>query len=238
MNITLYVIPWKDLSGVGAAGKRFLTPERRRRMERFSRESDRLCCLAAGLMLYRVLGVEQDGDLAYGRFGQPRLARDGAPRFSLAHAGGYVVLSVGHVLHGVDIEPLPESGLAGNALGQGGVGTNEALLRLCMTGREREEFWRSPEPDTFFLKIWTGKESYMKAMGLGLQLEPASFSVLPLTDGMRRVRERDWFISWFVLAGHQVAVAALGTKAKINPVFLSTEELLTDGVEKSTKSVP
>ena len=52
--------------------------------------------------------------------------------------------------------------------------------------------WEDPA-DRFF-RLWTWKESVMKATGLGMNLEPGTFDVLPFADGKAaRVRDRLWY---------------------------------------------
>lgn len=217
--ITLYSAPWKPLRSRFREEASRLPPERKRRMERYVKEEDRLRCLTAGLMLRTVLNVTRDEDMAYGRYGQPRLTAKGGLRFSVAHAGEYVVLSVGPRLHGVDVEPLP--GVEGEAKSNPCREPGEELLRLCMTQPERELYREAPNPEEFFLKLWTGKESYMKAVGLGLQLPPTDFSILPLADGARCVRGREWHMSWLAFSRHQVAVCVLGDDALVTHVPLA-----------------
>jgi len=46
-----------------------------------------------------------------------------------------------------------------------------------------EQAWLQAAPVARFEQLWTLKESVMKALGLGLQLDPASFEVLEMVEG-------------------------------------------------------
>ena len=65
------------------------------------------------------------------------------------------------------------------------------------------------DPLTRFFRLWTWKESVMKATGLGLSLEPRRFEVLPFADGLPiRLFGREWYAEGGTLDGHVFSVCA------------------------------
>jgi len=62
-----------------------------------------LLCLGAGLLMNRVLGIEER-ELQYGEYGKPYAL--GKAEFSISHGGNWAILSVGSQPVGVDIEPM------------------------------------------------------------------------------------------------------------------------------------
>ena len=82
--------------------------------------------------------------------------------FSAANTRGMVACAVGgDALVGMDVEEI-------------GKQLAPELVEHCCTAGERDELWRLPEeerPQAFF-QLWTLKESYLKARGIGLQLSP------------------------------------------------------------------
>lgn len=111
--------------------------------------------------------------------GKPYLA--GGDFFSLSHSGDYVILAVAGCRVGVDIEKVVSS-----------AGFLEAD---CLTDQERA--WLSEEnSDRAFFELWTGKESVMKATGLGFRLSPKSVDVAPSARGFYNVLGKDWFLQW------------------------------------------
>lgn len=207
-------ICWRELEGSIETGLKLLTETRRARLGRYLKLEDRLRCLAAGLMLRRLLNVRQDQDLAYGPYGKPALA-NGASAFSLSHGGDYVAISVGVAGRGLDVEPRPEA-------------VEPALARACLTSAEYAFFQQSPDPSGYFGRLWVGKESLMKATGLGLNLPPASLTC-PTEDEPGLVLQGiRWSVAWAELPGHFLALARAGDRPRIVLKPLSRQELLEE----------
>jgi len=166
-------------------------PERMKKAARFRFERDRLLCIGAGLLLLQALGIPGESVLTYGPYGKPSAA--GYPGFSLSHSGDWIILASGPDPVGADLEK-PDS----------------AHLRVAdrvFTPAERE--WMSRDPVRRFFQLWTWKESVMKATGLGVTLDPASFEVMPFTrnepvllDGNR------WYAASGLLEGYAFSVCA------------------------------
>lgn len=104
--------------------------------------------------------------LATGCFGKPRLA---APRrartlsFSLSHAGDVCLIGLTRAgALGVDIERLDRRG------------DSDALAQAILSAREHAR-WRAlaaPARRAALLQTWTCKEAILKALGVGLALNP------------------------------------------------------------------
>lgn len=140
-----------------------LPPERQSRILAFRREEDRQRCAGAGLLLQWALeahGVPpEEQRLTANACGRPELAGQDDLWFSLSHAGPWVVCAVGEHPVGVDVE-LPRAGYA-------------AVARRCFLPEEAEQI----RNETDFLRIWTAKEAFLKALGRGLTLPLRSFRV-------------------------------------------------------------
>lgn len=113
-----------------------------------------------GLLPYKlVFGV--------GKHGKPHLAMDHGPRFSLSHSNGYAAVAVSWQSDpGLDIEyvrAVDETTLANHYFSPG-------ERRALAAARAMHRRW------TFF-RIWTLKEAYLKAIGTGLTLPMADFTV-------------------------------------------------------------
>jgi len=145
----------------------------RARSARFHFERDRCRYVAAHAALRRLLAQRTACDaaslvIAAGPYGKPYLAQ--APRcaFSLSHCEDRALVALaGDGEIGVDLERVrPLADLDG-------------LARQCLTLHERHEL-AAIEPDAqsrAFLERWTRKEACLKALGLGLQVEPSAFAV-------------------------------------------------------------
>src|SRR5690554_5169292 len=85
--------------------------------------------------------------------------------FNISHSGNWVVCALGSQRVGIDVEQVKsmDLGIAENYFAKS---EYEALLRV----KEEERL-------LYFFKLWTLKESYIKAVGKGLAIPLDSFSV-------------------------------------------------------------
>ena len=166
-------------------------PERMKRAALFRFERDRLLCIGAGLLMLQVLGIPDESVLACGPYGKP--AAPGYPGFSLSHSGNWVILAAGPDPVGADLEKRDE--------------THLQVAGRVFTPRERE--WMSEDPVRRFFQLWTWKESVMKAAGLGLNLDPASFDVMPFARNEPiRLDGRSWYAGSGQLEEYTFSVCA------------------------------
>ena len=142
-----------------------LDQERQARVRAFGDSRSGLLTLAAGLLLYAIFGEQTShSQFERGRRGKPALANHSP--FNITHAGDYAVLALSKEAVGVDLErfrPLDW----------------QRIAERFFHPEERAYLAHSPEPEKDFFRIWTLKESYLKAEGTGFSVSPASFAILP-----------------------------------------------------------
>jgi len=155
-------------------GEVLLDDEERRRAERFVFDRDRRRYVATHTAVRIILGryLEMnplDVRFASGLRGKPRLANaSGDLRFNLSHSEERALLAVtlGREL-GVDIEyvrSVPDMfGVAREVF--------SPLERACLQEASSEQ-----RPDVFF-RVWTRKESFIKALGDGMHFPLTEFDV-------------------------------------------------------------
>lgn len=128
----------------------------------------------------------------YGISPLPRVSRgeNGKPYFSeyrniyfnISHSGDMAVCALGGMELGVDIERMRA--------------VKEGMIRRVLTGREREWLTRSADKEEAFIRLWTLKESYVKATGEGLRVHPDAVEfVMPEKQGEIRC-SREGFAFW------------------------------------------
>lgn len=161
------------------------------------------------LLLGSYLGIDPRAvKILQGAFGRPELAPVHDPHdlcFSLSHTAGLAVFAIGRGRAiGIDVEAVdrraPSPGLIERALND-----REAARVLRTDGRERT---------AAFLRYWTVKEAYAKALGLGLAIDlrevgvdgPSDRPRLDLPDGagewqVRRLRTQPGFVGAVVADG-------------------------------------
>lgn len=153
------------------------------------------------------LGVNPEGLMfETGENGRPCLAAGQTARsvdFNLAHTEGFVVCAVAENLRiGVDVEPLARAD-----------DLREVSPRFLSPseGTTLQQLDRAGQ-NAWLPRLWTCKEAYAKALGLGLSapLQELSFRVTPqAADGpVHCTNAADWsFRSWTTGTGHCLALA-------------------------------
>jgi len=145
-------------------------PAEAERVLKFRVDNDRKRALA-GRLLWRRICAELPGPLEFRRTpeNKPYVATDGNFNFNVTHHGDWVVAaSDANALVGVDVmrydEPL----------------RGRSVFFESMRGQFTPEEWRVIGDDIrVFYRFWALKESYIKAVGIGLgfNLQRASFSL-------------------------------------------------------------
>lgn len=150
------------------------------------------------------LGVEpREVEIGHDRRGAPRLLAPQAPLcLSISGRADFCAIALASSAIGVDIEPLqPETSPVWSALHA----SETAMLRVLPKDAQSEAF----------LRFWTAKEAYLKALGSGFSREPAAIAVdldfrlcdegapIPLSAGEWRIVElagRKFLIGCVLLA--------------------------------------
>ncbi|MBR1742986.1 MAG: 4'-phosphopantetheinyl transferase superfamily protein [Lachnospiraceae bacterium] len=148
---------------------RLLPEERQLRVERYRFLKDKRLSLGAFLLLLWGLGEwgisSEDLEICYHENGKPYLGNRNGVFFNLSHSGEYVICAVSEKEVGCDVEKISEyrEGVAKRFFSSS---EYEMLLDL-KTEQEKAEI---------FFRLWTLKESYIKAIGKGLSMPLDSFS--------------------------------------------------------------
>ena len=173
-------------------------PARWARARRFLREEDRLLCLGAGFLLRELLGIESEKEISFNEYGKP--FAPGRKKFSLSHGGGLCAIAVSEREVGLDIEkivqPFPAEA--------GAVFTEDEKRWAFESGANC-----GASADSRAYRLWTMKESAMKAVGLGFFLDPKSFSLVPALSGEAvMVGGKSWRVQSAEAQGYSVSVCA------------------------------
>lgn len=186
-----------------AGTRAWLDDEERARADRYLREEDRHLFLVAHALRRSVLSVYADvapGEwrFAIGEHGRPRIVANTSAAaaaaglgVSLSHTSGLVACLVSEEIDsGVDVEA------------SGRVADPRALAARYFSTLENAMLDATSEDsiDARFLEIWTLKEAYLKARGLGLMLPLDHFHVTRRSDDTATIafestiddRPEDW----------------------------------------------
>lgn len=201
-EIQLWRIP---LDGVNRRAE-ILAPAEQERAARFAFQVHRTRYINAHVALREILARYTQapaGELEFqtNDYGKPFLASDPALYFNLAHSHALALLAVtrqGPV--GVDIEYLRSD--------------FDALSLAERFFAPREVALVREQPARFF-EIWTRKEAFIKAIGMGVSFPLQEFDVcderIAFTQAVARLNDQPWFVHTF--EPEPVYTAAVVTKA-------------------------
>ena len=137
---------------------------RREKAMRCKRRSDRNLSLGAGILLGRGLkefGISEEETLfSLKKNGKPYIPEHPDISFSISHSGEIAAAAFSDMEIGCDIEIIAK---------------DRTNIKNRFFAPEESDFVCS---DSDFFRIWTLKESYIKALGTGLQTPLPSFSVI------------------------------------------------------------
>lgn len=152
-----------------------LSPEERAKADRFAFAHDRDCYVAAHALLRATLSnffarPPQDWTFVTNAWGKPRVeASDASARlcFNVSHARGHVAVAVALDREvGVDVERIAPAR------------ADEEVARQLFAPAEFKAFQEEPQAGRAeaFFDVWTLKEAYIKAVGLGVALPLQNFA--------------------------------------------------------------
>ncbi len=183
-----------------------LTPLRAAQAAQIRVEAAQKRCICAGLLLRMVFGAEEP---ACGPQGKPYFP--GRPAFSLSHSGEFAVLAVGGNSVGADLEQLRTM--------------DPRLVKRFFHPAEAAYLPSSKDPDWDFTRIWTWKESFVKALGTGLSLRPSSFCLPEPRKALIYARSK-WYFREYTLPGYALTLCDRDAPPEAALVYPQASELL------------
>ena len=190
-NINIYAIFSEDIRRYDMSRLERAMPERIQKACRYHFEHDRLLSLGAGILLLECLGLKNEAELEYNEYEKPYAPH--YPEFNISHSGNWVILAAGESTIGADIERINPA--------------NIDVAPSVYTSRELE--WLAEEPLQRFFRLWVLKESVMKATGMGMNLEPISFDVMPFISGEPIILDgRKWYARELFIDDCRIAVCS------------------------------
>ncbi|NLP14240.1 MAG: 4'-phosphopantetheinyl transferase superfamily protein [Clostridium sp.] len=148
----------------------YLPDDKVLKIKKFRRYEDSLRALTAQILIRTIACSKLNKDkrlikFAAGPNGKPYIDNEDNFHFNISHSGDWVVCAVSYRPVGIDVERIKEIDFA---IAKRFFSKEEAKDLFSKEGEE--------EKKDYFFKLWTLKESYIKADGRGLSLPLDSFS--------------------------------------------------------------
>ena len=195
-----------------------LSPDELHRASRFRFEKNRREFVVSRSALRKILAAytgvgEVDLTFQYGPNGKPALAGD--LNFNVSHASGATLVAISMSTVGVDIEVASKA-----------PPDWQAVAHHFYSLEDREFIYAQPESErtTGFLKLWTRREAYVKARGLGLD---SARSITTVADRLVDEDGRHWVVHSpeFPDSNYIVAVAVATESDKLDVTVFEWEHV-------------
>ncbi|GFN29899.1 4'-phosphopantetheinyl transferase family protein [Paenibacillus xylaniclasticus] len=198
-----------------------LSAERQNRVRNYRREEDARRSIVAE-MLIRAIVMDKfklaHNEIVFGTnaYQKPFLTNNRAFHFNLSHSGDWVLCAIDASPVGTDVERIKPIDLD--------------VARRFFSASEYIDLMSKPESEqlTYFYRLWTMKESYIKAVGKGLSIPLDSFTCQVSETGERALIEdsgRVYFLRTFPLGDYMVSVCTQKDQFS-QPLELKEETLI------------
>lgn len=168
----------------------YVSADKKAKINRFRKPIDAVRSLLGDLIIRTILcrhyGLANDEiHYEYQEFGKPYLSGHPYLHFNISHSGDWVAGVVSTQVTGIDIEKITE--------------VKENLASLVLSTKELQKFQalHQTDRDAFFLKLWTLKESYIKATGTGLSEGLDTLEITMDNDGISMKKNEKSISAYF-----------------------------------------
>ena len=214
----IYLASAKDLEDKALFQKLYHTVSdiRQNKIDSLLLEKDKRLSLAAELLLKKALsdcGIDSF-ELEYGENGKPYIKDHNDIFFNLSHSNEMVMCAVSSDEVGCDTEKIKDIDLK--------------IAKRFFSESEYNLIIGNEKKNDMFFRIWTLKESFMKATGLGMKLPMNSFTISIENSSVsvsHNLNNKSYFFKEFDLKnGYKYAVCTLASEIE-NPQIVSFNEL-------------
>ncbi len=162
-------------------------------------ETDKLLCLAAGIALNKGLKEfnlkEKDLTIKENLYGKLYFEERDDIKFNLSHSKDTAIAVISSKEVGCDIEKLRKY--------------NEKLSYKYFSKEENDFINKSKNKDESFTRIWTLKESFLKAIGIGLIQNMNEFSIIPNETHVeikQNIDKRKWSLKEIKIGDNYISI--------------------------------
>lgn len=204
---------------------RFITEEKRNKITRFKYKKNKISSLISDILIRNIISDKlniknNEIQIKKTNYGKPYLENELSFHFNISHSGDYVACAIDNKVLGIDIEEKKDidyEGIANNFF------CNDEI-EFILDGNCYERL-------TKFYRVWTLKESYIKADGKGLSIPLNSFSIkihedkeIKLISAIDNKKYR--FKSLHKDMEYEIAVCSLGGEITNDVICIEQKEII------------
>ncbi len=188
-----------NINSIKESDVKELSEYRIKKANNFKNENDKLLSLAAGIALNQGLKEfnlkEKDLIIKENQFGKPIFESKKDIKFNISHSKDTVIAVISNKEVGCDVEKLRKY--------------NENIIKKYFSNEEIDFIKTSKNKDEAFTRIWTLKESFLKAVGIGLIQHMNEISIIPKDDFIeidQNIDNRKWVLKEVQIDDNYIAV--------------------------------
>lgn len=206
-----------------------LSEEKQIRINKYLRVEDSLRALLGDLLLRSIIcskySIKNDQiDIKYNDYGKPFINNLLDIEFNISHSGEWVVCAIDDISIGIDIEEIKHIDFSISEC------FFTKLENKCLFNKNKLE---KPK---FFYELWTGKESFVKAIGKGLSIPLNSFYIKPnetyscvkTIDKQIFGHEKQYYIKKYNINNYPLAVCSTKKIFPKDIIFKDINEIVND----------
>ncbi|WP_428817973.1 4'-phosphopantetheinyl transferase family protein (plasmid) [Clostridium butyricum] len=203
----------------------FINEERKKKIDRLKYTKNKTSSIISDILIRSIISDKlnvKNNKIQFKRtnYGKPYLDNTLNFHFNISHSGDYVVCAIDKNIIGIDIEEKKDidyESIAKNFF------CNDEI-EFILEGNYDERL-------TKFYRMWTLKESYVKANGKGLSIPLNSFSI-KIDEGKEikliatKDKEKYGFKTLSKELGYEISVCSLGEEITNEVICIEQEELI------------
>lgn len=223
MDIYGVKLPLEDNEEVVSQLMGAISTVKRERIRRFVKREDSLRTLMADILsrlaICRRLNIKNSEiELNFNRYGKPLLQGNETLHFNNTHSVSWAVSAISSVPIGVDMEQIGEVHLEIAERFFSPQEYNDLLLHKEGEARQK-----------YFFDLWTLKESYIKATGMGLYLSLSSFTIRKNNERIELNTQNEFKVCYFrqyaIDPDYRLSLCAANDSFPDHVTLLSFEEM-------------
>lgn len=199
--------------------------------KQFRNEEDRFRSILGGALWRTVVCrywhvMNEDIEVCIGTYGKPGVRNIEQCHFNISHSGNWIVCGVSNLPIGVDIEQFRAM---------------DESLTSWFSPDEQSFINMSRDKNRELCRLWTSKESYVKALGLGLSKSFDTFSV-DMTKSRLQVRDCDSSTGWYFTettldSDYRISVCSRYPSMPTKVEILSVQDLFREFDSYNNKTI-